>query len=256
MKTTTTICMLCISIWVNAQAGFNGVFETENAYQSLSATALFQKNITHNIVSFRLTNPYFLPNFSIADFGFSKRLHKPNANIGAGLLYSSLEQLKIIKAYLAVNKDLKAIKIGGQFKFGYLKQHPTESHSPISEFNLWSSYQKGHLNLAFLYSSKIKAINPSHPLQLTIACMYMISDHAKYYFDLVHNMQAGVNLITGFDLQIHPNWTIGGGISLNSFQAFISFCYTFRQQTKWRANLYYLNQVGSSYSIDGQHTFK
>ncbi len=256
MKTFTTICMLCISIWVYAQVGFNGVFGSENAYKSLSATALFQKNISQSFISLSLTNPYFLSNFSIADFGISKRLHKPSANIGAGLFYSSLEQLNLFKAYLAVSKDLKAINIGGRLIYGNLKQHATESNYPISEFNLWSTYQKGHLNLAFLYSSKINAIHSSQPFQLTIACMYTISDHALYYVDLVHNMQAGVNLITGFDLQIHPNWTIGGGISLNSFQAFISFCYTFRQQTKWRANLYYLNQVGSSYSIDGQHTFK
>lgn len=248
--------MLCISMWVYAQVGFNGVFESENAYKSLSATALFQKNISHSFVSLSLTNPYFLSNFSIADFGISKRLHKPGANIGAGIFYSTLEQLSLFKAYLAVSKDLKAIKIGGRLKYGYLKQQPNESRYPISEFNLLSSYQKGQLNLAFLFCSNNHTIYPSHPFQLTIACMYTMSDHATYYFDLVHNMQAGVNLITGFDLKIHESWTIGGGISLHSFQAFISICYTFRQQTKWRTNLYYLNQVGSSYSIDGQHIFK
>lgn len=248
--------MLCISMWTCAQVGFNGVFGTENVYKSLSATALFQKNISHSCISLSLTNPYFLPNFSIADFEISKRLNKPNANIGGGLFYSSLEHLNLFKAYLAVSKDLKAIKIGGRLKYGYIKQQPNESAYPITEFNWWSSYQKGQLNLAFLFSSNNHSIYPSHPFQLTIACMYKMSDHATYYFDLVHNMQAGVNLITGFDLVIHPNWTIGGGISLHSFQAFISICYTFRQQTKWRTNLYYLNQVGSSYSIDGQHIFK
>lgn len=248
--------MLCISMWTYAQVGFNGVSGTENAYKSLSATALFQKNISHSFVSLSLTNPYFLPNFSIADFGISKRLHNPAANIGAGLFYSSIEQLNLFKAYLAVSKDLKAIKIGGRVNYGYLKQQPNESTYPITEFHGWSSYQKGQLNLAFLFYSNKYSIFPRQPVQLTIACMYTMSDHATYYFDLVHNMQAGVNLITGFDLKIHPNWTIGGGISLHSFQAFISICYTFRQQTKWRTNLYYLNQVGSSYSIDGQHIFK